>query len=131
MDARLRILLLDDDPLVLNALGRLLKPHVVIGLEDPQVALALADPTYVDAILCDGLMPSMNGEEFIEAALLQGFPSSRLALMTGDFDLADRLRDEGREVVQKPPGPGRLEDLVERWQAEVRGRNPGDIAVSL
>jgi len=116
MDARLRILILDDEPLVLRMLERVVRDHVVISVEDPTAALAMLDPECIDAVLCDGHMPKMSGEEFARAVQDADFPPERFAVMTGDFVLADRLSSLGHRVVEKPLAPEHLDALIEAWR---------------
>ena len=115
MDA-LRILILDDEPLILSALRRTMRGHVVIGVEDPEVALALIDGDFIDGVLCDGHMPLMSGEEFAAAVEERGFPADRVALMTGDYLLADRLASDGHRVLEKPLMSEHLQALLEAWR---------------
>jgi signal transduction histidine kinase/BarA-like signal transduction histidine kinase len=82
---RLRVLIVDDDPLVVSALKRLLgRQHQVTAVRSGEAGLeALAAATF-DVILCDLMMPEMSGMTF-HAELLRRAPEqcSRIVFMTG------------------------------------------------
>ena len=64
-----KILVIDDDPAVLDLLRRKLAAHyLVIVTNDARKAVDLAHEHRPDAILCDLVMPRMNGAE-VAAAL--------------------------------------------------------------
>ena len=100
---RARILVIDDDELVLNAAHRILaQSHEVVAVPDARVALdrVLGGDTF-DIVLCDVLMPEMTGIEF-HAALTLRAPEhiERIVFMTGGaFTAAAR---EFLDVVQRP-----------------------------
>lgn len=81
------ILLVDDDSLVANSLGRLLraKGYDVSISPDPKAALALCKKRTFDLIITDQRMPVMYGTEFaVEAKKLQ--PAARVILISGYSD---------------------------------------------
>ena len=61
-----RIVAIDDEQAILDVLGRILKRdgHDVLGLTDPARALEL-DLARVDLILCDVMMPDIDGFELV------------------------------------------------------------------
>ena len=61
-----RIVAIDDEQSILDVLGRILKRdgHDVLGLTDPARALEL-DLARVDLILCDVMMPDIDGFELV------------------------------------------------------------------
>jgi len=67
-DRRARILLVDDEPMLVRALLRILgAAHDVIGKTDATSALALIEAgERFDVILCDLMMPGMSGMAFYE-----------------------------------------------------------------
>jgi len=81
------ILLVDDDTLVANSLGRLLraKGYDVSICPDPKAALAMCKKRTFDLIITDQRMPVMYGTEFAhEAKKIQ--PAARVILISGYSD---------------------------------------------
>ena len=81
------ICLLDDDPSVLKAVGRLLSSagwHVK-EFNDPQVFLAYAKIHRVPVAVIDVWMPLMNGLE-VQSQLRELSPSTRAIIFTGKDD---------------------------------------------
>jgi adenylate cyclase len=64
------VLLVDDEPGVLSALRRLLRParYQVLTTESGAAALELLASTQVDLIISDMRMPYMSGAEFLAQA---------------------------------------------------------------
>jgi two-component system cell cycle sensor histidine kinase/response regulator CckA len=66
--ARRRILVVDDEPLLLRSVRRLLPEYELVCLESARQALALLDAgSTFDLIVSDLMMPEMNGIDFYEA----------------------------------------------------------------
>jgi response regulator RpfG family c-di-GMP phosphodiesterase len=84
-----RILLVDDEPHILDALRRMLRDEFVIDTApDPVIALdQLRDNGPYAVILSDFQMPRMNGAEFLAAAR-ELHPDTSRILLTGQADLA-------------------------------------------
>ena len=91
-----RILLVDDEPNILNALRRLLsrlKPEdlngeyfVIDTYSSPEDALARADEVRIDLAISDYRMPGMNGVEFLKSLIAKQPDVARLVL-SGYADL--------------------------------------------
>jgi len=91
-----RILLVDDEPNILNELRRLLsrlKPDdlkgeyfVIDTYASPEEALARADEVRIDLAISDYRMPGMNGVEFLKALIGKQPDIARLVL-SGYADL--------------------------------------------
>ncbi|MEL6342481.1 MAG: response regulator [Myxococcota bacterium] len=102
---RRRLLLIDDDPMILRAIGRSMKEAwSVIALEDASEGLArvLLGERF-DVILCDVRMPGMDGLRFFHA--LPETVRPRLVFITGDaldHRTLARLRETGAPVLRKP-----------------------------
>jgi CheY-like chemotaxis protein len=83
----MRILLVDDDALILRALSRMLRHHAVSTAKGGAEALFLIRGGHVfDAILCDLHMPGMNGRAFFDQ--LEGLLpelAARVVFMAGGF----------------------------------------------
>jgi two-component system cell cycle sensor histidine kinase/response regulator CckA len=104
-----RVLVVDDDQLILNARARLLK-HVgyeVMGCTLPEEALTVfaEDPFAYDAIISDFRMPAMNGLQLCER-LVELRTDVPILLVSGYVDEIDLQRAEeigiGGGVLSKP-----------------------------
>lgn len=98
MEREHTILLVDDEPFVLNALERTLKldGYRVIKCSDPNEALEVLRAEEVDVIISDHLMPGMKGLDLLrEAKKLR--PEAIRILLTGhaDLQLAMKAINEG------------------------------------
>jgi CheY-like chemotaxis protein len=98
-----RVLVVDDEAAVANALRRLLAPeHDVVVLTDAERARdAVARGDRFDAILCDLMMPHMSGMD-LHAALERLAPDQarRMVVLTGGA-----FTDRGREFLARVPLP--------------------------
>ncbi|NRT55721.1 HD-GYP domain-containing protein [Sphaerotilus uruguayifluvii] len=76
MNSKPTLLIVDDEPLNLAVLARLLNPHYrVLGARSGSGALELVRHTLPDLILLDVMMPGMDGHEVLRQ--LQGDPRTR------------------------------------------------------
>jgi PAS domain S-box-containing protein len=115
-----RVLVVDDEPFVLRTLERILSPlhEVAVASSAPEALSRIADGVRFDAILCDVMMPGMNGMEFYRE-LERRFPAlvSRVVFVTGGA-LVDEIRGflegVGALVVEKPFAPAQILDAVAR-----------------
>jgi CheY-like chemotaxis protein len=104
----LRVLVVDDDPGMLSALTRLLQRdgHTVQTATDGQAALALLQEGGYDLILCDLLMPALDGQT-LYGLLQRQLPAlcQRMIFLTGDTLSPDSMRfveQCGLPWIQKP-----------------------------
>jgi PAS domain S-box-containing protein len=97
-----RILVIDDDPLVLSAFRRALAGYEVVTTEHARDALDwLANGQRFDLIVCDLVMPNMSGMEFHGSLLLlQPQDAARILFVTGGAITA-----EVREFLDAVPNP--------------------------
>ncbi|QRO00327.1 response regulator [Archangium violaceum] len=83
---RCRVLVIDDEPLLCSAVERILRPHhdVVLSTLAAEVLPRLESGERFDLILCDLMMPRMNGMDF-HAALHRLRPdlTGRVIFLTG------------------------------------------------
>jgi DNA-binding NtrC family response regulator len=110
-----RILLVDDEPHILDALRRMLRDEFVIDTApDPVIALdQLRDNGPYAVILSDFQMPRMNGAEFLAAAR-ELHPDTSRILLTGQADLAGAASVVNRGGILRlgqVPGRGVTADL--------------------
>jgi signal transduction histidine kinase len=117
--ARARVLIVDDEPFVGRALGRILaSAHDVTVTTSPLEALARFEAgERWDVMLCDLMMPELTGME-LEARIAVAAPEmvGRIVFMTGGaFTAAAReFVDSGRPCIEKPIDPAALRTLVAR-----------------
>ncbi|HEY2928478.1 HD domain-containing phosphohydrolase [Piscinibacter sp.] len=88
-----RVLLVDDEPNVLNALRRLLRGHgfEIATAANGDEALALLRRQPVDAIVCDMRMPGMNGAEVLRESRALA-PDAVRVLLTGYADIGSAVQ---------------------------------------
>ena len=122
-DAPKRVLVLDDDRFVLGVLEEMLGEvgsyHVAIEA-DAREALARLDEHRPDVMICDLVLPDMDGIEFLQAAAGQGF-RGKVVLITGYDDglreaasgLARALGLQVAGAFRKPIGAEQLRRAVE------------------
>jgi two-component system, NtrC family, sensor kinase len=104
--APLRILVVDDEPVVVESVARMLEGqgHQVSSATDGTAALRRFCEQPFDLVLSDIVMPGMGGAEFVER-LRAIDPDVRVLIMTGHIahEQAEQLlRDGALGVVRKP-----------------------------
>ena len=106
-----RILLVDDDVLILQALSRILESegYEVVAYDNPLEAINEKD--YV-AVITDFMMPGMNGIELL-SAIRKSNPQAVRVLLTaaGDFKIASEAVNRG-EVYRLLGKPWAIPDLT-------------------
>lgn len=119
-----RVLVIDDEPLVGNALVRALSAeHDVVAVTDARLALdMLGRGDRFDFVLCDLAMPTMSGME-LYARLRESHPevAEQIVFMTGavlDAGVRAFVRTMPNVLLAKPPD---LENLRRVVRARVRG----------
>src|SRR5690606_13817474 len=112
-----RILLVDDDPLVLSALCAVLRSagYRVVTAESGEAALAFSGEFTFDVAICDRQMPGMDGIDLLEK-LRELQPMCQRVLLTGGLDLATTISAVNRGsitcVLEKPVRSKGLLDVV-------------------
>lgn len=93
------VLLVDDDPLVLDGLTRVLhrEPYRLLRAGSADEAARILEQEPVDLIVCDEQMPGMRGTEFL-ARVARDYPDVVRIVLTGQPSLPTALRaiNEGR-----------------------------------
>lgn len=113
------VLVLDDDPAVVNSLADVLKAErcVVYTALRPSSALAVLRNVKVDAVISDVVMPEMDGYEFY-LRVREELPELPVIMMTAyhyDKDhIIKRSRLEGLEgaIFKKPVNPVKLREIL-------------------
>lgn len=123
------VLVIDDEPPILRAVGRLLgREHEVVTLTDPHEALELLtkEGGRFDLVLCDIAMPGLRGDE-LYAAVRASSPqiADRFVFMTGGITEARCqafLDGISNESIDKPFDVQHLRTIVRRFVARGRER---------
>jgi CheY-like chemotaxis protein len=113
---RARVLVIDDEPVLLRGLKRSLSEHDVMTAGSVTQGIALYQSHAFDIVFCDLMMPENNGLDFYARLNALGpTHAERLVLMTGGV-FADRLGCSLSEVptpcILKPFKHGELERLI-------------------
>lgn len=134
---RYRILVVDDEPDILEVVSRALRHAFhdveVLVAEDPVVALTRLHDGAVDLIISDYRMPKMNGLEFLERA--KGLaPLAPRIMMTAypDLDLAVKAINE-QDVIRflvKPIEPAKFLQVIRAALDDIATREARDRLVS-
>jgi DNA-binding NtrC family response regulator len=101
-----RLLLVDDETIILRSVGRLLERRgfSVRAVESAEAAIELLDRERFDAIVCDLHLPGMSAED-LHARLAARLPDAaqRFILATGDLRPASAFVDRtGCPCLEKP-----------------------------
>jgi CheY-like chemotaxis protein len=115
---RLRVLVVDDEPLVSDMLTRVLrKDHEVIAVPCGRDALEqITGGAWFDAIVSDVMMPNMTGIELLdELARIDPAQAGRLIFLSGGVftpETRARLDSLGTLQLEKPISPKELRQAV-------------------
>ncbi|NMO18541.1 response regulator [Pyxidicoccus fallax] len=112
-----RVLVVDDEPRVLDMLKRLLRGHELVTASNGREALErLRADTSFDVILCDLMMPELTGVDVYQA-VRERWPGlhERIVFITGGAFTPETqrfLQQVGNRVLTKPFEPAHLRELV-------------------
>jgi len=125
-----RVLVVDDEPLVLSVLGRMLSTaHDVVTASSAREALEeLGRGVQFDIILCDLLMPEMNGIDLYRV-LEERSPelARRMIFLSGGSNttlVTEFMQQMPNLSLKKPPSQAELLSAIER-ELKKLGRAPG------
>ncbi len=108
-----RVLVVDDEPMILRTVKRMLKGHTLSTASSGEEALSLLRREQFDVILCDMMMPGLSGAQLYEQ--LDPALRSRMVFMTGGSASSETqafLDRHAPKVVDKPFDAGDLERAV-------------------
>jgi DNA-binding NtrC family response regulator len=122
----LRVLVVDDDPLVRNAMARTFKRHHVTVAENGRAAAEQIERSKPDIIISDLKMPEMDGIELAEH-IQERWPelSSRIVFVSGTTSQIERARKVAPQqpLLTKPVSSKQLEQrIAEVLEAAIRRR---------
>lgn len=108
---RLRLLLVDDEELLLSVMGRsLARRHDVVTSSDPRAALGVAIAGEFDGILVDFMMPGLNGHAWLgELRAQRPDLARRSCLMTAE---PERVPETPDLVLRKPLSTQDLDEVL-------------------
>ena len=124
MTAPVRVLIVDDVPIVLTSLRRVLERagFRVEAAESGGAALAILGREEVDVVLSDFMMPGMNGIELLQA-VRERWPRVRRAMLSAqaDEEMLDKALKDGllHGAFQKPWNNKELSDALRSLVAPV------------
>lgn len=125
VEQRARVLVIDDEELLLRAFKRVLRRHEVVAVRSAADALAVLEQDQrFDAILSDVMMPTMTGVQLFEAIVVR-WPelASRFVFVSGgvvDAEVARFLESVPNPRLDKPFEQSQVERLLQELLASVR-----------
>ncbi|NCG17810.1 MAG: response regulator [Rhodobacterales bacterium] len=118
-----RILVIDDDPRVARSIKLMLRNHDVTLAEDGSAALDLVRKNRYDLIICDVMMPVMDGPAVYEnMKSTNPMACERLVFLTGaatNPHTHAALHNTGRQILGKPTNRKQLEELVDHFHSHL------------
>ena len=133
----LQVLVVDDDPGMLSALTCLLQRdgHTVQTATDGQAALALLQEGCYDLILCDLLMPALDGQT-LYGLLQRQLPAlcQRMIFLTGDTLSPDSMRfveQCGQPWIPKPCGIAEVRTAMAQVLPALMHDTPAELGASV
>jgi signal transduction histidine kinase len=121
--ARGRILIVDDEPFVLQTMMHALRDHDIVGMTSSRDAFVRCMSEPFDLVLCDLMMPEISGMHLYQM-LRQARPAiaERIVFVTGGAmldDVREFLEHVPNEYLEKPVDRRRLQsrvhELLDRW----------------
>ncbi len=127
MLAVVKILIIDDEPLVAKTLKRLLRAYDVQVLHSPHEGLEAVCSHSYDLIFCDLMMPEMSGSELYKI-VQERAPQAcgNFVFITGgafSVESEDFLNTLGKRVLYKPFDRQTLQAIVESTASTIAGES--------
>ena len=119
MDARRRILFVEDDPILLDLLQETLadmeEAWDMVFVASGQMALAAFEEAPFDAVVSDLWMPGMNGSQLLQTILVR-YPATVRFVLSGcdDDELSAEVMDRAHQFLRKPCDPAFLKSVLRR-----------------
>ena len=116
-DKQLSILIIDDDPIYRKLSGSILKDRFnVYSAEAPSVGFNILKSNKIDFVICDYMLPEMNGLEVLER-IKRDFPHIETIMISdsGNMDtVIEALRQGAIDYFRKPFTPADIWLSIER-----------------
>lgn len=123
--SRVRLMVVDDDRVLLKVLGRVLADYDLVLVGSAQAALESIAARRPDVLLVDVCMPGQGGVDLWEALAARhpGLAERVLFMTAGVLDrpLLDRLGRSGRPLVRKPLAFDELHALIAATSGQGEG----------
>jgi CheY-like chemotaxis protein len=120
--ARTKVLVVDDQKLIADTIAEILEDagFQAAAAYDGWAALEIAAALHPDFLLCDVLMPRMNGVQ-LAIAIRRTYPATKILLFSGQAGIAQILLDGQRqgfefELIPKPIHPLKLIERLKEKQ---------------
>ncbi|MDH3332247.1 MAG: response regulator [Desulfobulbaceae bacterium] len=122
----LRILVVDDEPLICDMLCRFLdKNSSVMAVGSAEEALEEIRAQHCDLCFLDVTLPGMNGVEAMKI-IKELSPSTKVAIMSGGHlceDMKRQIAEGALEFIEKPFDLSRIREIANRVAAAVTGKS--------
>jgi DNA-binding NtrC family response regulator len=122
----LRILVVDDEPLIREVLCRFLdKNSSVMTAGSAEEALEEIRTQHYDLCFLDVILPGMNGVEAMKI-IKELSPSTKVALMSGGYlceDMKRQIAEGALEFIEKPFDLSRIREIANRVAAALTGKS--------
>jgi DNA-binding NtrC family response regulator len=113
----LRILVVDDNSLILMSLSRFLKKIALVKTASTaEEALEAIEEQHYDLCFLDFILPGMTGLDAMKI-INEQFPNTKVAIMTGsclDEVMKEQVDDFAYAFIEKPFGLSDIEEVAER-----------------
>jgi len=115
--AKQQILFVDDEPMLLQGLQRMLRPFKaewdVVFAESGQAALEILAGHPFDVIVSDMRMPGMNGAELLNE-VMKRYPATVRIVLSGhaDKELVSQCVGVAHQYISKPCDPDQLKTMI-------------------
>ncbi|MBD3245407.1 MAG: response regulator [Candidatus Omnitrophica bacterium] len=118
-----RILLVDDDVLVLKSLSRALKAkgYEVVSAQSGEDALTICSREKIDLIICDIRMPEMSGRETLHKIRHECYVSVPAIMITGYAGNEDLRKSDDLGIIAFLYKPFDIQDLLQRVDSYSQG----------
>ena len=122
----LRILVVDDEPLICDILCRFLdKNSSVMAVGSAEEALEEIRTQHYDLCFLDVILPGMNGVEAMKI-IKELSPSTKVAIMSGGYlceDMKRQIAEGALEFIEKPFDLSRIREIANRVAAALTGKS--------